>query len=230
MLNCVAIDDEPLALEKLKGFIERIPYLNLIAEFSDCISALPYLEKEAVDILFLDIQMDYMTGIQMLETSHIKPHIIIISAYSEHALKGYELNVSDYILKPYGFDRFMKAVNKVRSAIENATREFPDEDKDYVFVKTDSRIIKILLDNILYLEGMRDYICIHTTEKKILTLLKFPEILELLPSSQFQRIHKSYIVSLRHIDSIERHRVKISDKLLPVSLTYRDEFYKRLKA
>lgn len=228
MLNCVAIDDEPLALEKLQAFIKKIPYVNLKASFSDCIAALPYLEQEAIDILFLDIQMDYMTGIQMLETSRLKPHIIIISAYSEHALKGYELNVSDYILKPYGFERFMKAVNKIRSAIESSKKETP-ENESFIFVKTDSRIVKVLLANIFYLEGMRDYICINTTEGKILCLLTFPEILGLLPKNSFMRIHKSYIVNLSQIDSVEKHRVIMKDKRLPISLTYRADFYKRLK-
>lgn len=228
MISCVAIDDEPLALEKLKGFLETIPFVELKACFTDCISAIPILEKENVDILFLDIQMEKMTGIQMLESCKVSPYVVIISAYREYALLGYELNVTDYILKPYSFDRLVKAITKIQQLLKDRNDEGSSNCKEFIFIKTDTRIVKIFLDDISYIEGMRDYLCIHTSQGKIMSLLSFSEILSLLPSSSFHRIHKSYIVNFRHIVSVEKHRVKINGVLLPVSLSYRNIFYKYL--
>jgi len=203
--------------------------VELVQSFSNCIEALPYITSEEPDLIFLDIEMEHITGIQLLQQVDIKPYVVIISAYEQYALKGYELNVSDYILKPYSFDRLLKAVEKVRGLMENRVLGEQDKQTDFIFIKSDTRIIKIYIADISHIEGMRDYLCIHTTKGKILTLLNFPQLLEMLPETTFVRVHKSFAVHLKHIDAVEKHRIYIGENRIPVSLTYRDHFYKSLE-
>ncbi|MBI9060881.1 MAG: response regulator transcription factor [Marinilabiliaceae bacterium] len=228
-LTCIAIDDEPLALAKLKAIIAQIPYVELKETFSNCIDAIPYLTAQSPDILFLDIQMDHMTGIQLLEKVKVKPHVIIISAFEQYALKGYELNLTDYILKPYGIHRLIQAIEKIKQ-IKEATDLESKAVKDYIFIKTDYRILKMNLQDILYIEGMRDYLCLHTKSEKILTHITFRELHEMLPADQFIRVHKSYMVHLAFIETIEKHRIYIQNAIIPISHTYREAFYKAIKA
>ncbi len=222
--SCVAIDDEPLALEKIRGFIERIPFLTLNATFDQPTEALDFLNSNTVDVLFLDIQMESLTGFELLSALPTRPHVILTTAYSEYALKSYDFEVVDYLLKPFSFARFVQAVNKATKGLDNHT-EKSEAQPDYLFVKVDYKLAKVQLDDILYIEGMRDFRCLHTTNGKLLTQQTFGSFESLLPSSCFQRIHKSYLVSLNHIESIEKHRVKIANTLLPISETYRDSFY-----
>lgn len=225
--TCIAVDDEPLALEKIVSFIERIPFLKLEAKFDRSVEALAYLSSRKTDLLFLDIQMETMTGLDLLAALPERPQVILTTAYSEYALKGYEFEVTDYLLKPYSFERFAQAVNKaVKRISEKAT--VVENAPVFIFVKSDYRLVKIMLSDILYIEGMRDYRCIHTLGGKILTDQTFGSFEEQLPSSQFTRIHKSYMVSLSKIESIEKHRVKIGKELLPVSESYREGFYRRI--
>jgi len=223
-LSCVAIDDEPLALEKLRSLIEQLPSLELKESFSSCVEAIPYLSHQAPDILFLDIEMDQMTGIQLLEKVKVDSFIVIISAYEQFALKGYELNVCDYVLKPYGIDRLLKAVDRVKQLKDDSLTNHAV--KDYVFIKTDYRIQKLNLCDILFIEGMRDYLCLHTTNGKVLTALNFKELQNKLPENEFIRVHKSYMVHLPFIHSIEKHRIYIESAIIPISQTYRDAFYR----
>ncbi len=227
-LTCMAIDDEPLALAKLKTLMDQIPYAELQETFSNGLDAIPYLTTHTPDILFLDIQMDHMTGIQLLEKVKVKPHVIIISAFEDYALKGFELNVADYILKPYGIDRLIQSLEKIKLLKETATAE-SKATRDYIFIKTDYRILKINLQDILYVEGMRDYLCIHTQTEKILTQITFRELQQRLPADQFIRIHKSYLVHLAYIETIEKHRIYIKEAILPISQTFRDDFYEAIK-
>ena len=221
--RCVTVDDEPLALEKINGFVEQMPQLKLEASFDNARDALDYLSRHPVDILFLDIQMDRLTGLDMLAALPEKPQVILTTAYSEYALKGYELEVTDYILKPYSFERFARAANLAIKRIDERT-ETPSA--DFIFVKTDYRLVKVRLDDILYIEGMRDFRCLVTTSGKILTQQTFGSFEEQLPATAFSRIHKSYMVAVAKIESIEKHRVKIGKELLPVSESYREQFYK----
>lgn len=220
MLSAIAVDDEPLALEKLHTFIKKIPEIHLVKTFSNCVEAINFIAEEQVDILFLDIQMNDMTGIELLQNFRIKPEVIIISAHSEHAVDSFELNVTDYILKPYSFARLSKGIEKCKRK-----KEISEINTEYIFIKTDYRIVKIEVKNILYVEGMRDYLSIQTTEGKILTLLNFPELMAMLPEKLFMRVHKSFIVSLRHIKSIERDRIYMDNKIIPISKTYKEVFY-----
>jgi two-component system, LytTR family, response regulator len=227
-ITCIAIDDEPLAMEKLLSYIGQIPDLTCIGSFTNCIEAMAQLGRLRPDILFLDIQMEPVTGIQMLEAAIIKPYVVIISAYDNYAIKGFELNVADYILKPYSLARLLKSVEKFRTSASLPIPAQEDRGKDFIFVKTDYRIIKLVISDIYYIEGMRDYLCLHSKNGKILTQLNFADILDILPQRQFARVHKSYAVNLTHINSIEKHRIYINNQILPISETYRQIFYSRI--
>jgi two-component system, LytTR family, response regulator len=217
--TCVIIEDEPLALEKTKGFVNKVPFLQLSATFDNALTGLTYLKSNKVDVLFLDINMDELTGIELLESTKINSQVIITTAYQEYALKGYELKITDYLLKPFTFNRFLQAVNKAQ---ENLTQRSSEPPPDFIFVKTENRLEKIMLNEIVYIEGMRDYRRIHTLNKKIMTLQNFSEFEKLIPSSIICRVHKSYMVALNKIVSIERSRIKIADQIIPISETYRE--------
>ena len=221
--RCVTVDDEPLALEKINGFVEQLPLLKLEASFDNSRDALNYLASHPADILFLDIQMDRLTGLDLLAALPEKPQVILTTAYSEYALKGYELEVTDYMLKPYSFERFARAANL---AIKRIDEKAASQSADFIFVKADYRLVKIKLEEILFIEGMRDFRCIVTTTGKILTQQTFCSFEEQLPATAFVRVHKSYMVAVAKIESIEKHRIKIGKELLPVSESYRATFYK----
>jgi DNA-binding LytR/AlgR family response regulator len=225
--TCIIIEDEPLALEKTKVFIEKVPFLQLSATFDNALNGLTYLKNNKVDLLFLDINMDELSGIELLESSKINSQVIITTAYQEYALKGYELQITDYLLKPYTFNRFLQAVNKAQ---ENIMVHTSDVQPEYIFVKTENRLEKVMLNEIVYIEGMRDYLRIHTMTKKIMTLQNFSELEKLIPPSLVCRVHKSYMVALNKIDSIERSRIKIADQLIPISETYREVFFQLINS
>ncbi|HYG01878.1 MAG TPA: LytTR family DNA-binding domain-containing protein [Chryseosolibacter sp.] len=219
--SCVIIEDEPLALEKTKGFVLKVPFLNLAATFDNALTGLAYLNNNKVDVLFLDINMDELTGIELLESSRITSQVIITTAYQEYALKGYELQITDYLLKPFTFNRFLQAVNKAQDNLARKSDALPE----FIFVKTENRLEKIMISEIVYIEGMRDYRRIHTTKNKVMTLQNFSEFETLLPTSLVCRVHKSYMVALNKIVAIERSRIKIGDQLIPISDTYKDNFF-----
>ncbi|MDD3876276.1 MAG: LytTR family DNA-binding domain-containing protein [Bacteroidales bacterium] len=229
--SCIAVDDEAPALEKIKRFIEKVPFLQLKASFDNAISAMSYLKKHKTDILFLDIQMDELSGIQLVELLDYKPVIIFTTAYEQYAMKGYELDVSDYLLKPYSFERFLKAVNKALRIYEDKNASLIKADKetnnsaDFIFVKTEYRIQKIFVDKILYIEGMKDYLKIVMLDDSVMTLMNFATLQALLPETNFVRVHKSYIVALNKIECIERDRIIINKERVPVGETYRGKFF-----
>jgi len=225
-INCIAIEDEPLALKKIMEFIEQVDYLNLLQGFNNAIDAIGYLKNNTVDLIFLDIRMKKLSGIQFLESIQNKPKVIITSAYDEYALKGYELDVSDYLLKPFSFDRFLKSVEKVYNELVNKSIE---EKSDFIFVKTEYRIERVELTSILYIQGMKDYLQICTTNKNIMSLQSFKNLMQILPQNKFKRVHNSYIVSISKIENIERNRIRIGDKLIPISDSYKEVFYEFLK-
>lgn len=225
-IRCIAIDDEPLALKKVQSFIEKINGLTLVNSFDNALDAIPFINEEKVDLIFLDIQMERFTGIQFLESVKNHPQVIITTAFEDYALKGYDFNVTDYLLKPYSFDRFVQAINKAMENIKTKQPNALTEERDFIFVKTEYRLEKVLLDEILYIEGMRDYLQIVTKTKKIMTLQNFKFLESKLTPPQFLRVHKSFMVSINNIESIERNIIKIKDKLIPISGTYKEIFYK----
>jgi two-component system, LytTR family, response regulator len=219
--SCIIIEDEPLALKRTADFVSKIPFLNLMGTFDNSINGLFYLKANKVDLLFLDINMDELSGIELLESSKIDSQVIITTAYQKYALKGYELNVTDYLLKPFTFDRFLKAVSKAQ---ENINKSQSTVQAESIFVKTENRLEKVNISDILYIEGMRDYRRIHTVNKRIMTLQNFSELEQILPSNLVCRVHKSYMVGINKIESIERRRIKISDQIIPISETYIEHF------
>lgn len=222
--TCIIIEDEPLALEKTKDFVNKVPFLHLSATFDNALTGLNYLNNNKVDLLFLDINMDELTGIELLESSKINSQVIITTAYQEYALKGYELSITDYLLKPFTFNRFLQAVNKAQ---ENIVHHASESHPDFIFVKTENRLEKIMINDIVYIEGMRDYRRIHTVHKniKVMTLQNFSEFETIIPPSAVCRVHKSFMVALNKIESIERSRIKIADQLIPISETYKEVFF-----
>jgi DNA-binding LytR/AlgR family response regulator len=236
-INCIAIDDEPLALNKIREYIKRIGYLNLLSTFDNAIDALEFMKDNKVDLIFLDIQMEELTGIQMLEALQVKPKVVLTTAYDEYALKGYELDVCDYLLKPISFQRFLQACEKVYKQIDpeihaNIEKTVPLENKNksnYFFVKNGNKTQKINFEDILFVEGMKDYLRIWTIHEKVMTLLSFKKLEEILPSDKFIRIHKSYLISIDKIESIERNRIKIAGERLPIGNIYRRQFYKTIE-
>lgn len=226
LISCIAIDDEPLALLKLEGFISKVPALKLSRSFDNAIEAAIWLKENPTDLIFLDIQMEHLTGIQFLEAIGSVSRVIITSAYDQYAIKGYELNVSDYLLKPYSFQRFMQAVDKV---LEYFSVQSRPAEENFIFVKTEYRLERIDLNTIIYIEGMKDYLRIVCLDKKIMTLQSFARLEEVLPEKKFCRVHKSFIVAMDKISSVERGVIKIADQRIPVSNTYKENFFSRIK-
>ncbi len=225
--KCIIIEDEPLALERTKNYVEKVPFLTLTGTFENSLEGLGYLKSHSVDVLFLDINMDELSGVELLESTHIACQVIITTAYQQYALKGFELNVTDYLLKPFTFQRFLQAVNKAQ---ENLAKQETSPPIDFIFVKTENRLEKIMIKDILYIEGMRDYRRIHTKEKSVMTLQTFSELEEMMPSREVCRVHKSYMVGIQKIDAIERGRILISGQRIPISATYRASFYDKISS
>lgn len=228
-LQCLVVDDEPLARKLLVDYISKIPSLALVGTCTNPLEAREVLQANKVDLLFLDIQMPEITGINFLKTVKVQPMVILTTAYSEYALEGYELDVVDYLLKPITFERFLKAIEKVnlRTApipIAGETVQGNASEQEFVFVKDGTKIIKVKYDDILYVEGLKDYVVIHTPNKKITSLQRMKAMETELPEAKFIRIHNSFIVALDAIESIQKNEVLIGGKLLPISDTYKKSF------
>ena len=240
MIRCLVVDDEPLALHILEDYIAKVPFLELIKATTNPIEALTMVQEGNIDLVFLDVQMPELTGIQFLKIANGKAKVILTTAYSQYALEGYELDVVDYLLKPIAFDRFFKAAQKAQGIIQPSVKvsapaaepvqqvqqQQHDFMNDFIFVKSEYKIQKVYLHQILYIEGLKDYISIFTPTERIITLQNMKKMEETLPDKHFMRVHKSYIVALNKIDSIERSRIFIGDKVIPVGDTYRDQFFK----
>jgi two-component system LytT family response regulator len=223
-LKCIIIEDEPPALRKITGFIQKINYLQLTGAFDNALDALHFLKQNTVDLIFLDIQMEEFTGIQFLDTIKQKPKIIITSAYETYAIKGYEYDVTDYLLKPFTFDRFIQAVEKVANSLP-AINEEPAN--DFIFIRTESRLEKVDFADILFIEGKSEYLRIVTVQRKIMTLQNFKSVEEVLPDN-FIRVHKSFIVAINKIEAIEKSVIKIKDNHIPISDTYKAAFLAKI--
>lgn len=225
MIRCMAVDDEPLALELLEDNISKVPFLELVASCGNAMEAMKVLEKEQVDLIFLDIQMPGLTGLQFISTLRHKPMIILITAYEKFALEGFNLDVTDYLVKPVSLDRFIKACNKAKDLYElkNSPR-LPESQSEYIFVPADYSLVKVVISDIRWIEGLKDYIRIHlsSSSKPIITRYTMKNIEDLLPPSRFVRIHKSYIVAVSAITAIRKNSVFIDSLELPISESQRD--------
>jgi DNA-binding LytR/AlgR family response regulator len=225
MISCIIVEDEPLAMERTKSYVQKLPYLQLLAAFDNAMDALLYLKANAVQLIFLDINMGDFSGIQLLETKNIQSEVIILTAHHEYAIKSYELNVTDYLLKPYTFERFIQAVEKVQQQLN---RPAAVADNKFMFIKTAFKLEKIFLNDVLYIEGMRDYRKIITLDKPIMTLQTFKDFeLEISPRI-ICRVHKSYMVALNKIESVEKDLIKINNQLIPISDSYKKLFFEQI--
>ncbi len=226
MINCVLIDDEPLALQLLQDFVHKTPYLKLAGRFEEPLQALPLLESKQVDLLFLDIKMPDISGTDFFRSLSHKPEVIFTTAYSEFAIDGFELKAIDYLLKPISFEKFLAACNRVKDHFELKNNKVVKE-RDYFFINAAHKLFKIFYHDILYLEGLKDYTKIHLVSSPspliILHNLKYFE--DLLDQEEFCRIHRSYIVSIRKVATASRKSVTIQSHELPVSDNYRDGFF-----
>ena len=230
-MNCIAIDDEPLALNVIKDFCEKISFLNLVGICINAIDAVKIIKENKIDLIFLDIQMPNITGLEFVKTLDNHPMIIFTTAYSNHALEGFELNAIDYLVKPVSFERFFKGGSKAYEIFNlKNKKEFlpvgqPVKNEDYIMVKVEYSVVKVNLNDILYIEGLKDYVKIYTGNRPLLTKSTMKNIEEKLQGKRFVRVHKSFIVSVSHIKSIENNRIIIGDKRIPVGNQYKAEFY-----
>ncbi len=232
-LTCIAIDDEPLALQKLVDYIDKIPFLEFKGGYHNALEAIPLLQNEPIDLIFLDIQMPEIKGTQFVSILKNKPQIIFTTAYDQYALEGFSLDATDYLLKPIAFDRFLDSAQKAldRAAFSpNSESADVQGEQGIVFIKSEHKWIKVQTDFIKYIEGLKDYLSIYVKEERILTLQSFSTLLEKISNDSFVRIHKSYVVNVKQIDEIEKARVRIGEKWIPISDTYRTGFFKLLEA
>jgi two-component system, LytTR family, response regulator len=222
-LKCIIIEDEPLAAKVLTDYISKVPFLQLNGSFKDAILATEYLNDAVADLIFLDLHLPKVKGMAFLKTLTHRPNVIITTAYHQYAIEGFELNVTDYLLKPFGFERFFIAVNKVK-AIQNQKQllEKVHSEKEYIFVSVQSKKIKVMLSEILFIESQREYIKIVTIKNEYLTKMGTQYVDSILPSSHFARIHRSFIVSISKIDSFTSDKVEINGKYLPIGRAYRE--------
>ncbi len=236
MINVIIVDDEPLAQDVLETYIEKMPELNLVQKCNNAFEANEALKNGDIDLMFLDIQMPQVTGVDFLKALKNPPLVIFTTAYSNYAIEGFELNALDYMLKPISMERFMKAVNKAMDQLELQHREKSpaaaahheaDGKTDFIFVKADKKLVKVNFEEILYIEGLKDYVIIRTDKGRIITLQTMKSLEDKLPLSQFKRIHRSYIVNISKINAIVGNMVEVIEKNvakhLPVGKNYRDE-------
>ncbi|MBD0261090.1 MAG: response regulator transcription factor [Cytophagales bacterium] len=228
-MNCLIVEDEPLARNLLTEYVRKVPYLHLLDACSSPLAAIDLLRREPVDLLFLDIQMPEITGITLLKILQKRPLVILTTAYSEYALEGYELDVVDYLLKPVTLERFLKAVDKAAQRLGVAAPPVPaapaaEPAPPFVFVKDGTKLVKVRWNDILYVEGLKDYVVIHTRTQKIVTLQRLKSLENQLPADRFIRIHHSYIIALDAIDVVHKGEVQIGTALIPVSDSYRKTF------
>ena len=236
MLNCIAIDDEPLALDLIEEFINKVSFLSIVSKCNRAIEAIEIIQKNKVDLIFLDIQMPDINGIQLLKSIKYKPMVIFTTAFEQYALESYDLDVIDYLLKPIPFDRFVKAANKameyhhLRNNPQTTSAQLTEKPNDFFFVKSEYQNVKINYLDILYIEGLKDYVKIYLSskEKPILTLMSLKSLEEKLPPSNFIRVHRSYIISINKIDALTKSIIHIGEKEIPVGELYIDNVFKIL--
>jgi len=227
MITCIAIDDEPKALEVLKRYCEKTSLVSLKETFRGPVKAIEFLQREKVDLIFLDISMPDISGLQLVQTLSPGPLIIFTTAYRNYAVESYDVNALDFLLKPIAFERFLVAINKATAAIlsKNAT---VTEDEATVLIKSGPQAYRVKLADILYLEKDRNYLTVHVKDKQILIRENMSDIFELVPAAGFVRVHKSYVVAIRHITMIEMHQLTINGEKIPIGVTYRDSLRARL--
>lgn len=228
MITCIIVDDEPLASQLLASYAEKIDDLNLLDTFSNPFEALTFLQKNTVDIIFLDIQMPELNGVQFAKVIGTKSSIVFTTAYPTYAVEGFELQALDYLVKPISLQRFLASFNRYKELKEQGISSGKKPKANYLFVKTEYRHQKINFEDILYLKGMGDYVLIMTTEGKVMTLENMKSFESHLPADQFIRVHKSYLISMSKIDFIEKNKIILAGERIPIGATYQEAFWKKV--
>jgi DNA-binding LytR/AlgR family response regulator len=227
-LRTIALDDEPLALKLVAGYIGKTPFLELAGEFDNPLDAVDFLATEVVDLILLDIQMPDLTGIEFIKTLPDAPKIIFTTAYEKYALEGFKLNAVDYLLKPFNYQEFLTAVQKAKKLIDLETQALPtlEANNQFLFLKSEYKVRRINFDDILYIEGLKDYVKVYlqTNEKPILSINSVKSLEEKLPAERFMRVHRSFIVNLEKVETIERSRIVFGKTYIPVSDQYKEKF------
>ncbi len=218
MINCIAIDDEPLALDLVEDFAAKVPFLLLEQSFSSALDALPLLNSGKIDLMFLDIQMPQITGLQFIKSLEHSPKVIFTTAYAQHAVEGFNVDAVDYLLKPFTFERFLKASNKAQQALTGEQQSVPPSE-DYIFVKSGYDMVKVRFADIHYIEGLKDYVKIHTTQKTVIALLTMKSLETSLPTG-FLRVHRSYIINFEHLESVGRRNLTVAKQDIPLGDMY----------
>ena len=221
-MKCIIVEDEPLATKILSDYISQVPFLELNGTFKDAILATEYLRENSVDLIFLDIHLPKLKGMTFLKTLTDPPAVIITTAYHQYAVEGFDLNVTDYLLKPFEFERFLNAVNKVKSAEGMKQKAIDSDEKDFIFLNVQKKKVRILFSEIVFIESQREYIKIVTTKKEFISKMGTHEIESLLPSNLFKRIHRSFIVSVSKIESYTAEAVDVNGISIPIGRGYRD--------
>jgi len=226
--KCLIVDDEPLARELIRGHVEKLENFEIVAECSDAMKALQVLREKQIDLMFMDIQMPQITGIEFLKTLKHQPKVIITTAYREYALEGFELDVVDYLLKPITFERFLKSVNKYYQMIQDDVQVVSNtvadkmQDDSFIYIKENKKVVKVYLSEIKYIEGLSEYVQIYTDKRKIITKKSMTQMEEKLTSERFLRIHKSYIVSISKIEAFTANTIEIQGKELPIGRSFKN--------
>jgi len=232
MITCIAIDDEPLALKQMVSYIEKTPFLILLEKFESALAAISFVQDNEVDLMFVDINMPDLSGMDFVKSLNNPPKVIFTTAYSEYAIEGFKVDAVDYLLKPIGYSDFLKAAEKAKERIKPTVSENTEVESNdkFLFIKSEYKILRINLSDIKYIEGMREYLRIHIeNQQAVMTLMSMKKLEEFLPPKDFMRVHRSYIVNLNKITSIERNRIIFDKKVyIPVSEQYKSKFQKYL--
>lgn len=228
MINCLVVDDEPIARKGILEHIRQIDFLFPVAECKSALEASTWLQKKNIDLIFLDIQMPKLTGVDFMKNSPVLPAVIFTTAYPEYAIEGYELDVLDYLLKPISFNRFLKSALKAQEYLGLRTSHEVSASQEFFFIKCNQKIEKIKMNDVLYIEGMSNYVIVHTLQKKYISYLTSKSIEEQLPHNLFVRIHKSFLVAVNSIESIDGNEVKVGNFTLPISKSHKDDVMNRI--
>ena len=232
MIKCIAIDDEPLALKQLAGYIQKTPFLELAGKFENALQAIPFIQENEIDLMFVDINMPDLSGMDFVKSLNNPPKVIFTTAYSEYAIEGFKVDAVDYLLKPISYTDFLKAAQKAKDRFFSQITEAEkiDSDEKFLFIKSEYKILRINLSDIKYVEGMREYVRIFVeNQKPIMTLISMKKLVDQLPEKDFMRVHRSFIVNLNKITTVERNRIIFDEDIyIPVSEQYKDDFHKYL--
>ena len=234
MIRCIAIDDNAQALGTVENYILKVPFLKLLKTFDNAFDAIDFIDGESVDLVFTDVEMPTLSGLEFLGSLRRRPHAIILSEQECYAVEAFNLEAVDYLLKPFLFERFLRAVNKARElirlkAVSHAPVRYDPQERDFIFIKSDYKTIRINVNDILFVEGMKDYVRLHTVDKAIISLLSLRSLEQVLPPERFIRVHRSYIVALNRIDIVDKSRIRIGPHSITISDMYRDAFLKKIQ-